>query len=134
MQVIRSALLMVLLSGCAAAGTKVTEQQAQQFRVGQSTYSQVVGALGAPTTTTVASNGIRTAVYSYAAVRAQPQNFIPYIGPLVSGYDAQKSVVTFTFDQSGILTGTTSAQTGVGTGANLAAGSNAANAPYQAPR
>lgn len=126
--------LVLLLAGCAAAGTKVTEQQAEQFRVGQATYSDVVAALGPPTTTTTSSNGMRIAVYSYAAVRAQPQNFIPYIGPLVSGYDTQRSAVTFTFNQAGVLTGSTSSESGMGVGTNLAAGSNAAAAPYQSPR
>ena len=123
-----------LLAGCAASGVKVTEQQAQSFQVGKSTYNDVVTALGAPTQTTVASNGTRMAIYSYAAMRAQPQNFIPYLGPLVAGYDTQNSAVTFTFDQAGVLTGTTSTQGGQGIGANLAAGANAANQPYQAPR
>jgi hypothetical protein len=57
-----------LLAGCAASGVKVTEQQAQQFKVGTSTYTDVVSALGPPTTSTVASNGMRTAMYNYSAV------------------------------------------------------------------
>jgi hypothetical protein len=118
------------LAGCAASGVKVSEQQAEAFKVGSSTYNDVVAALGAPTTSTVTA----MAVYSYAAVRSQPQNFIPYIGPLVAGYDTQSSAVTFTFNQAGVLTGTSSTQTGMGTGANLAAGNNAATAPYQQPR
>jgi hypothetical protein len=134
MRVFWGVCLFVLLSGCAASGVQVSEQQAQAFKVGSSTYNDVVTALGPPTTTSLASNGTRTAVYAYASIRSQPQNFIPYIGPLVSGYDTQKSDVTFAFDQRGILTGTTSTQTGVGTGANLAAGANAANAPYQGVR
>jgi len=122
-----------VLAGCSATGVKVSEQQAQAFQVGKSTYNDVVATLGAPTSTTLA-NGTRTAVYTYAAFRSQPQNFIPYLGPLVAGYDTQSSVVTFTFDQNGVLTGTTSTQGGAGVGANLAAGSNAATAPYQGPR
>lgn len=122
------------LTGCAASGVKVSEQQAEAFRVGASTYQDVVAALGAPTTTSLMPNGARTAVYSYSSIRSQPQNFIPYLGPLVAGYDTQASAVTFTFDSSGVLTGTASSQTGVGTGANLAAGTNAAVAPYQGPR
>jgi hypothetical protein len=113
---------------------KVSEQQAQSFRVGTSTYTEVVAALGAPTSTTVDSNGNRTAVYSYTSIRSQPQNFIPYLGPLVAGYDNQSSVVTFAFDPRGVLTGTTSTQGGTAVGANLAAGSNAATRPYEAVR
>ena len=111
------------LAGCAASGVQVTEEQAQSFQPGRATYADVVAALGIPTVTTTQSNGNRIAVYSYAAVQARPQNFIPYIGPLVSGYDSKSSAVTFVFDARGILTNTTSTQTGMGTGANLAAGS-----------
>lgn len=123
-----------LLAGCAASGVKVSEQQAEAFKVGSSTYSDVVAALGEPTSTTIASNGGRTASYNYTSIRSQPQNFIPYLGPLVAGYDSQSSAVTFTFDQRGVLTSTTSSQSGVGSGANLAAGTNAAGRSYEGVR
>jgi hypothetical protein len=120
----RSAILLlaVLLSGCAASGVKVSEDQAESFKVGKSTYADVVAGLGQPTSVNSSSNGTRTAVYTYAAVQSRPQNFIPYIGPLVAGYDTQSSAVTFVFDQRGVLTNTSSTQTGLGAGANLAAG------------
>jgi hypothetical protein len=123
-----------LLTSCAASGVKVSEQQAEAFKVGSSTYSDVVATLGEPTSTTVAANGTRTAAYNYASMRSQPQNFIPYIGPLIAGYDSQSSSVSFTFDQRGVLTGTSSSQSGMGTGANLAAGTNAAGRPYEGVR
>ena len=124
----------IAIAGCASSGVKVSEQQAEFFKVGTSTYSDVVAALGEPTSTTIASNGVRTAAYNYSSIRSQPQNFIPYLGPLVAGYDNQSSSVTFNFDPRGVLTGTTSSQSGMGTGANLAAGSNAAARPYEGVR
>jgi hypothetical protein len=126
--------LLGLLVGCAASGVKVSEQQAQSFKVGTSTYNDVVATLGPPTSTTVNSDGVRMAAYNYTSIRSQPQNFIPYLGPLVAGYDNQSSSVTFTFAQNGVLTGTTSSQSGVAAGANLAAGPNAATRPYEAVR
>jgi predicted PurR-regulated permease PerM len=111
-----------LLAGCAASGVQVSEQQAQSFQVGRSTYADVVATLGEPTTSTVSSNGQRMAIYSYAAVQARPQNFIPYIGSLVAGYDTTSSAVVFMFDQRGVLASTSSTKSGMGTGANLAAG------------
>jgi hypothetical protein len=75
--------LLGLLVGCAASGVKVSEQQAQSFKVGTSTYDDVVATLGPPTSTTVTSDGTRAA----ASLRLQPQNFIPYLGPLVAGFD-----------------------------------------------
>ena len=134
MRVLLSVCLCFGLVSCAASGVKVTEEQAQQFKVGASTYTDVTTALGAPTSTSMSSNGTRIAVYSYASFRSQPQNFIPYIGPLVAGYDNQSSAVTFTFDQRGIMTNMASTQTGIAAGANLAAGQNAASQPYQGVR
>lgn len=115
--------LAALLSACAASGVQVTEQQAQGFKVGKSTYAEVVAGLGDPTTVNTSSKGERVAVYSYSAISSRPQNFIPYIGPWVSGYDSKSSAVTFVFDSNGILKETTSSQSNMGAGANLAAGS-----------
>src|SRR6266850_1549897 len=95
--VIQVVALAATLSGCAASGVQVTEQQAQGFQVGRSTYAEVVAALGDPTTVNSSSKGDRTAVYSYSAISSRPQNFIPYIGPWVSGYDTKSSAVTFVF-------------------------------------
>ncbi len=111
----------VVLGGCAASGVQVTEQQAQSFQVGRSTYSDVVAALGEPTEVSSSSNGNRVAVYSYSAVASRPQNFIPYIGPYISGYDSKSSAVTFVFDPKGVLQETSSTQNRVGSGTNLAA-------------
>jgi outer membrane protein assembly factor BamE (lipoprotein component of BamABCDE complex) len=112
-----------MLFGCAAAGVQVSDQQAASFKVGKSTYGDVVAALGPPTSTITSSNGKRSAVYSYAAVQARPQNYIPYIGPFISAYDTKASAVTFEFDARGVLTSTSSTQGAAGIGANLAAGS-----------
>jgi hypothetical protein len=114
--------LALLVANCAAGGVQVTEQQAKGFQVGKSTYADVVAALGEPTTTTMSSNGNRVAIYSYAAMQARPQNFIPYIGPFISGYDTKSSAVAFTFNARGVLAETSSSQSNVGIGANLAAG------------
>jgi len=121
--VIQVVALAATLSGCAASGVQVTEQQAQGFQVGRSTYAEVVAALGDPTTVNSSSKGDRTAVYSYSAISSRPQNFIPYIGPWVSGYDTKSSAVTFVFDSRGVLKETNSTQNSMGSGANLAASS-----------
>lgn len=126
--------LAIFTAGCAATGVKVSEEQAQGFRVGRSTYADVVTALGQPSTTSTNSNGTRIAIYTYSAVQSRPQNFIPYIGPLVAGYDRESSAVTFTFDASGVLANTTTSQSNAGTGVGLASGSSAPVAPTAQPR
>jgi hypothetical protein len=122
MQKVSAIFLALLVAACASAGVKVTEQQAQSFQVGHSTYAEVVAGLGEPTTTTTNSNGTCVAVYNYASVQSRPQNFIPYIGPLVAGYDKSTSAVSFTFDAKGLLQGTSSSQSNMGIGTGLAAG------------
>jgi hypothetical protein len=117
-----------LLAGCATSGVKVSEQQAESFKVGTSTYNAVIATLGQPTATTMNTDGTRIAAYSYASIRSQPQKFIPDLGPLVAG---SSGFVTFAFDERGVLTGTTSSQTEIAAGANVAADSNAATPPYE---
>jgi hypothetical protein len=112
-----------MLAGCVASGVKVSDEQAQSFRIGRSTYADVVEQLGPPTSSSLSSDGTRTANYSYSAASARPQDFIPYIGPLVSGYDTSSSAVTFVFDAHGVLKNMSSTQSNVGIGSNLAAGS-----------
>jgi hypothetical protein len=94
----------------------------------------VVATRGAPTSTTLNPDGTRIAAYNYSTVRSQPQNFIPIVNRFAAGYDKETSSVTFTFDRAGLLTGTTSTQSGAAAGVNLAAGSNASNRPYETVR
>lgn len=122
------------LAGCAATGVKVSEDQAKNFQVGRSTYNDVVTGLGAPTSFAVSPNGTRVATYSYSAIQARPQNFIPYIGPLVAGYDTQSGTVNFTFDGHGVLMNTSTSQSNLGTGVGLASGSAQPAAPTAQPR
>ena len=119
--IVAAVMMTAVLGGCAASGVQVTEQQAQSFQVGKTTYPEVVAALGEPTTVNSSSNGNRVAVYSYSSVASRPQNFIPYIGPLVSGYDTKSSAVTFVFDSKSVLREMTSSQNNMGSGANIAA-------------
>jgi hypothetical protein len=108
------------LGGCASSGVQVS----------QSTYSDVITALGQPDTVSTSSNGQKIATYSYAAVSSRGQNFIPF-GTLITGYDTKSSAVTFTFDAQGVLTDVTPLQSKKGTGANLAAGDQPASPTQQ---
>ena len=119
--IVRVIAFAALLGGGAAAGVQVTEQQAKAFQAGRSTYAEVVAALGEPTSMTSLIQGDRVAVYSYEAVASRPQNFIPYVGYFVAGYDTKSSAVTFVFDSRDILKQTRSTQHNIGVGDNLAA-------------
>jgi hypothetical protein len=112
----------VLLAACATSGVKVTNEQAQSFKIGKSTYADVVAVLGPPTSLTSSSGGGRMAIYVYAQTSVRPATFIPYIGPFVGGADSKSSGVAFAFDQHGVLANVSSEQSGVGIGLGLAKG------------
>lgn len=113
-----AAAAIVLLAGCASSGTKVTEAQAGQFTKGQSTETQVIAALGAPSSSTRAADGSRTDVYVYTHAQARAASFIPIVGALAGGADATTTMVSFHFSPEGILRDWTStaANAGVNTG------------------
>jgi len=82
---------------------KVDQAQVSRFVVGQTTYDQIVAALGQPNAVAVAADGRRAGTYSYVHEHARPETFIPVIGAFVGGADATAQSVTFVFDQSGVL-------------------------------
>src|SRR5882757_4441545 len=77
----------VVLAGCVAGGVKVEERQLASFQKGQTTYAQVVGRLGAPTSSTLMPDGRRMIIYTYVQTQARPESFIPIVGAFVGGAD-----------------------------------------------
>jgi outer membrane protein assembly factor BamE (lipoprotein component of BamABCDE complex) len=112
----------IALAGCASHGVMVSDQQAAQFKRGETTEAEIIATLGAPTVTTTI-NGQRSISYNGAQVQARPASFIPFIGPFVGGADVRASSVVFRFDGSGKLAETVSNQHASATGTGLAAGS-----------
>jgi hypothetical protein len=119
---VAAVLVALLLSACASTGVKVSEQDAQSFVVGKSTYGDVIAKLGDPTTTTLNSDGTRVAAYNYSAMQERPESFVPYIGGLIGGADMKSNSVTFTFDKKNVLLAMSSSQSQQGMGENLSAG------------
>jgi hypothetical protein len=111
-------MLIGTLTGCYATGVKVREDQLAQLQRGTSTYSEVVQALGPPTSTTLHGDGSRDAVYTYNQVQANPVNFIPIVGSFLGGATSEHSSVTLAFDPAGRLVqySTTHGSETVGTG------------------
>lgn len=101
---------------------RVSEQEAQSFVVGRTTYTDVVAKLGEPTTTSISSDGTREAIYAYSAYQVRPETFVSYIGGLIGGADTKSNQVVFLFDANGTLLRTTSSQSQAGVGQNLSAG------------
>ncbi len=112
---ITSVVLAAALAGCGySAGTKVEQSQLQQFEVGQTTYSEVVAALGPPGQTSLSADGSRMAVYSYSSMRMRPETYIPFAGAFIGGADTEQSSAIFQFDADGVLTDYRASQGGSG--------------------
>lgn len=103
------------LTACGgSSGTLVQPQQVSDFATGRTTYEQVVARLGTPSTVKASSDGSRTASYTHASVRARPESFIPLVGGFVGGADSTAHTVNFAFDRKGVLTGTDTQDTVIG--------------------
>ena len=95
----------LLLASCASSsGTKVDQTTVSQFVKGKTTYRQVTEKLGSPNQSTINSNGTKTIAYSYAHAQSDAKMFIPIVGPLLGGINAESTVASFTFDKNSILT------------------------------
>jgi hypothetical protein len=111
--------LLFLTTACASAGVKVDQSKMAQFHKGQTTYDDVIAALGKPSQSSVDDMGNRSISYIYASTQARPETFIPVVGAFVGGADTENSAATFNFDARGILVKSSQTQGGMGVGTNL---------------
>jgi hypothetical protein len=107
------------LAGCASAGVKVDQSKMAQFHKGQTTYRDVIAALGNPSQSSVDDMGNRSVSYIYTSTQARPETFIPFVGAFVGGADTENSIATFSFDTRGILVKSSQTQGGLGVGTGL---------------
>lgn len=125
------------LSGCAASGVQVKEEQLSQFERGKTTTQEVLSALGPPSHSTLMPNGNRIFIYSYAQIQTRPETFIPFVGAFVGGADMKTNSATLIFDGRGILQSVSASSGATGTGMGLASGTGAPERvpeqPKQAP-
>jgi hypothetical protein len=96
----------------------VSHETLQQFQRGQTTYTEVVQALGPPTAHTLHADGTRQLVYSYTQSQANAANFLPVVGTFLAGAASEHTIVQMDFDAQGLLTHYTATEgsTAVGTG------------------
>ena len=115
----RAKLALILLLGlgaCATSGHEVDSRAVEQFRPGVTAYSDVIAALGPPTSQMTMFGGGRVIVYSYAHVQMHPATFIPIVGLFAGGSDVQSSAVSFRFGPDGKLLASGSSQTSAAAG------------------
>ena len=127
-------LVVALLSGCAATGVQIKEEQLAGFEKGKTTLQEVISKLGPPTGNTLMPDGSRMISYAYAQAQARPENFIPVVGPLVGGHDVRSNMVMLTFDRGGILSSLMSSSHQHGTGQGFASGASPGDRVEQQPR
>jgi hypothetical protein len=114
LKAIYSLALTVLLAGCAASGTQVSERTALQFKENVTTEREIVAALGPPTGTTI-SGGMRYLTYTGMQYQVKGATFIPIIGGLVGGVDYQMSHAMFEIGPDGVMRKMTYSTSGSGT-------------------
>lgn len=112
----------VLLTACAAAGVRVSDDQLATLKVGETTEGAAVSALGAPVTRARLADGTVMLVYSYVETKVRPATLIPIVGAFAGGADSRVSTATLIFDANGKLKSTSSSATQVGSGTGFSAG------------
>lgn len=122
MKHIRWSLLLILLTGCAASGTQVTENQLSFLEPGKTSIQDAVATLGQPNMNMRNPDGTRTIAYIYSEAAARPETFIPIVGAFVGGMDIRSNMVMLQFDRSGKLMSHSASSSAIGTGTNLSSG------------
>lgn len=112
----------LLLAACAASGIKVTSDQLQGLKRGETTEQEVIARLGPPTSRIRSSDGRTMLVYSYAEVSTRPATFIPVVGLFAGGADARGNTAVLRFDPNSRLIDYTTSETRQGTGLGAAPG------------
>ena len=118
-KIILVAFSIYLLSGCAATGVQVKEENLKSFVEGKTTIEEVVNALGEPTSTMRNSDGTKILMYIYMSSTVRPETFIPIVGGFVGGADTKSSNVMLNFNQSGVLQSYSTSESNMGTGSGL---------------
>jgi hypothetical protein len=110
------------LTACVSTGKKVTQEKVAKFKIGQTTYQEVIAELGQPTDSTLHSDGRRSISYFYSQSQVSAASFIPYVGGLLGGSESESTFVYMDFDQKGVLANYSAKSGGSSTGTGLLSG------------
>jgi len=110
----------LVLAGCASAGTKVDPETVAAFVKGRTTVAEAEAALGEPTATTTKPDGSAVVVYSYSRTSVRASTFIPIVGGFVGGADSKTQSVALRFGTDGTYQDATTSTGNVGVGTGLA--------------
>jgi hypothetical protein len=113
--------IVVLLAGCASAGTKVDPDTVASFVKGRTTVAEAEDALGQPNAMSTAPDGTTVLVYSYAHSSVRAATFIPVVGMFAGGTDTKSQSVVLRFGTDGTYRDASSSAGQVGVTTGLAA-------------
>jgi hypothetical protein len=106
--------VVLLVAGCASAGTKVDPNTVASFVKGQTTVAEAEQALGEPNGSATKPDGSTALVYSYARTSVRASTFIPIVGAFVGGADSKTQSVVLRFGPDGTYQDATSATGNIG--------------------
>jgi len=86
-----------------AAHHQITVEDVEQFKVGVSTYADVIAKLGKPSSVSIVSNGTRIVAYVGVKTHVKAATFVPIVGLFAGGATGDTSVASFTFGPDGLL-------------------------------
>lgn len=95
--------LISCLAGCISSGTKVTEEQQAQFKVGVTTEAEVIAKLGPPNNVATRPDGVKVDTYRHVDMSMNAAGFVPVVGIFLGGKKQTSDTVNFMFDTRGVL-------------------------------
>ena len=110
----RVLILVVLLAGCASAGTKVDPDAVAAFQKGRTTVAEAESALGDPNGTTTKPDGSVVLTYAYAHSSVRAATFIPIVGLFAGGADTKGQTVVLRFGTDGTYQDATTSTSAMG--------------------
>jgi len=120
----------IAAAGCTTtSGVQVQQSQLASFKKGITTDTDVISALGGPTTSSVTSDGERVLVYAFAQYKIRGSTFVPVVGLFSGGSDMTTNSVVFKFDRDRKLISYAASESQINSGMGAAAAVS-----QQAPR
>ncbi|MEM9470194.1 MAG: hypothetical protein AAF988_08525 [Pseudomonadota bacterium] len=94
---------MLNLSACGSTGVKINKDQVTHYKVGVTSYDQVLSELGQPTSRTVDSQGDIHLFYRKSFYTMKPETFLPVVGGHVGGMNSANETFVISFTPEGIM-------------------------------
>lgn len=84
-------------------GNKFDADKAASFKIGKTTYSEVVEALGEPVSVNEGSDGTKSISYSYIQSKTDAKAHIPFVNMFADAPKTESHSASYVFDKHSIL-------------------------------